>query len=445
MARTDRCRRLVGGEGHVALSSADTIVALSSGAPPAAIAIIRISGPQAFAAARTLSGPLPDPRRASLRALRDRDGELIDRALVLAFPAAASATGEDLVELHCHGGRAVVAAVQRAVLACDRVRAAEPGEFTRRALLNCRIDLAQAQGLADLLAAETEVERRLAVRAAEGTVSRAIRSWMDRLDDVAAEVEASIDFAEEGDVAAEAASLATIHDRQAALADEIAGVLAAPSVERWRDGWRVVIAGPPNAGKSTLLNLLAQRDAAIVSNVAGTTRDRIEAVVQRDGVGYVLIDTAGLRGTTEDAIEQIGIGLAQSAMDSADLVLWLGDDPPVLGRQTLWIHARADVVGRLNPPAGAAMSIRSDDPQSIERLWALIAASTGGTQPDLPMHRSERDQCEEVLHLLRAAPDDAVLLAEDLRRARTILGGVLGIDTTDALLDRIFGRFCLGK
>jgi tRNA modification GTPase len=263
----------------------DTIFALSSGQPPAAIGVVRISGPQAFAAVESLAGKLPSPRRATLRTL-STDATHLDRALVLIFPGPTTVTGEDLAELHLHGGRAVVRAVEAALAAMSGLRAAEAGEFTRRALANGRIDLTEAEGLGDLLAAETEAQRRAAIRAAEGGIRQRIEGWASRTLQLSAIVEAMLDHADEDDVAAEAGPLGRIGDDARALEAEIETVLAQPGVERLRDGIRVVLAGPPNAGKSTLLNALAEREAAIVSPLAGTTRDRIEAPVMRDGIAY---------------------------------------------------------------------------------------------------------------------------------------------------------------
>ncbi len=399
-----------------------------------------------MAAAAALAGPLPPARQASLRSLRAVDGDLLDRALVLVFSGPASATGEDLVELHCHGGRAVVEAVEQALFATPSLRRAEPGEFTRRALLNGRIDLTEAAGLADLLEAETEQQRRAALAAAEGRVSRVIRDWMARFTDLSARVEASIDHAEEGDVEAEATLLADIAVDRQALLDEMTEVLSAPPVERWRDGVRVVIAGPPNAGKSTLINLLGGRDAAIVSPIAGTTRDRIEVPVRRDGVGYVLIDTAGLRASTDDPIEMAGMALTHHSMGIADLVLWLGDDLPE-GDQHVRIHAKADLPERLSLPPAAALAISVADPASIERLWNLIAKRTAGIvqASDVPLHRREWIACRSAVAAIEERGDDILIQAEQLRSARQHLAEALGMNATEDMLDVLFSRFCIGK
>ncbi|MFA5969830.1 MAG: tRNA uridine-5-carboxymethylaminomethyl(34) synthesis GTPase MnmE, partial [Sphingomonas sp.] len=329
-----------------------TIFAVSSGTPPAAIAVMRISGPAACAAGRALCGALPPPRQASLRAVRHPvSGDLLDRAILLWFDGPATATGEDLVELHLHGGRAIVASVTGALGSMPGLRPAEPGEFTRRALAAGRIDLAEAEGLADLLVAETESQRRRALSAAEGEVSRAVGRWSDRVLLLSAQVEALLDFSDEDDVASEGAT-DEISEGIAALGVEIDEVLATPPVERLRDGLRVVLAGPPNAGKSTLLNTLAARDAAIVSPIAGTTRDRIEAPLVRDGIAYVLTDTAGLAAETADPIEALGIERTGQAIAQADILLWLGDTPPPAHPTMIWLYPRLDErppcpVGRL--------------------------------------------------------------------------------------------------
>ena len=412
----------------------DTIVALSSGRPPAAIAVLRLSGPAAFGAARALVGEAPPPRRAGLRALRAQDGTVLDRALVLAFPGPASATGEDLIEFHCHGGRAVVAAVEAAL----------PGEFTRRAVTNCRLDLAEAEGLADLLEAETEGQRRAAMAASEGEVSRAIRGWMDRVARIAAQVEASLDFAEEGDVDAEADLFGRARADAAILRVEIDAVLSTPPVERLRDGIRVVVAGPPNSGKSTLLNLMAEREAAIVSPHSGTTRDRVEVPVQRDGIAYLLTDTAGLTDA-DDPVERIGVALAARAIDEADIVLWLGNEPPP--RPALWVHSRADVAGREAMPAGRTIAVRQDRRDTVTAMWKMVGAAASALLPStdtLALKRGQRDRCRQAADALGLA-GDVLIAAEQLRTASGELGAILGIDASEAVLDALFARFCIGK
>jgi tRNA modification GTPase len=423
----------------------DTIFAVSSGRPPAAIAVIRVSGPGASGAVEALTGTLPPPRQAGLRAVRDAGGALLDRVLMLVFPAPRSATGEDLIELHCHGGRAVVAAIEGA-LAAAGLRRAAPGEFTRRAMLNGRIDLAEAQGLADLLEAETETQRRAAIDAADGRVSALVRGWMARLTGYAAAVEASLDFAEEDDVAGEGDDgLAVVRSGMIAVAGEIADVLAAPSVERLRDGVRVVIAGPPNAGKSTLFNQLCERDAAIVSPVAGTTRDRLEAAVQRDGIAYLLIDTAGLRDS-DDVVEVEGVARAEQAAATADVLLWLSDEAPPR-EDAIWLHGRADLPGRSVLPGGAAMAISALDPLSATRVWDAVSVAAvpllGSDQ--VALHVYQRRECEEAGALLAQPAGDPLLMGEALRRARMALGRITGESATESMLDALFGRFCIGK
>ncbi|WP_374944231.1 tRNA uridine-5-carboxymethylaminomethyl(34) synthesis GTPase MnmE [Sphingomonas sp.] len=424
-----------------------TIFAVSSGRPPAAIAVIRCSGPGAFAAARALAGTLPAPRTASLRRLRDADGALLDAALMLCFPGPASATGEDLVEFHCHGGRAVVAAVETALGTHPGLRRAEPGEFTRRALENGRIDLLEAEGLADLLEAETESQRVAAMAAAEGQISARTRAWLDTVADLSARVEALLDYAEEDDVLADAAAIDPILADVAVLRDTIAAALAGPSVERLRDGVRVVIAGPPNAGKSTLLNLLAERDAAIVSPISGTTRDRVEAPVLRGGLPLTLVDTAGLV-ETDDVVEALGVARAHEAMASADLLVWLGDDTPPRN-EAIWVHARSDAAGREVLPFGPDVAISATDADSIGSLWDVIASRAQtmlATMADVPaMHAHQQRTCEEAANSLDHLPRDPLLIAEALAGARRGLARLLGIDATEAMLDALFGRFCLGK
>jgi tRNA modification GTPase len=310
----------------------DTIFALSSGSPPAAIAVLRVSGSDSRNTIAALAGAVPEARRASYRTLRDSKGEVLDQALVLWFPRPKTATGEDLAEFHLHGGRAVVAAVEAALGNMRNLRRAAPGEFTRRAFANGRIDLAEAEGLADLLSAETELQRRSAIAMADGAFSRQVEIWRDRVLSLSAAVEAVLDFGDEDDVselpADFASGLQMFHV-------ELSTWLARPRAERLKDGYRVVLAGPPNAGKSTLFNALVEDEAAITAPVAGTTRDVLTRAVSLGGVPFVFADTAGLRAEAGDEIEAIGMARARTALDNADLVLWLGaegEGPEVHGR-----------------------------------------------------------------------------------------------------------------
>ncbi|MBM3594687.1 MAG: tRNA uridine-5-carboxymethylaminomethyl(34) synthesis GTPase MnmE, partial [Alphaproteobacteria bacterium] len=317
----------------------DTIFALSSGAPPAAIAVVRISGPEAGAALERLAGTRPEPRRAALRTLRGTDGKVLDRALVLWFPGPSSSTGEHLAELHLHGGRAVVAAVERALAGMAKLRRATPGEFTRRAFVNGRIDLAEAEGLGDLLEAETELQRRSALALAGGALSRQVGDWRERLLMLSAQAEGALDFSDEDDVS----PLCTAFSGElAVLGGEIAEWLARPRSEALREGFKVVLAGPPNAGKSSLFNAMLNREAAIVSDIAGTTRDVLSRSVAIDGVPFQFLDTAGVRKGASDPIERIGIERARAAFSRADLVLWLG--PEREGPPGAWeIETRRDL------------------------------------------------------------------------------------------------------
>ncbi|UVO50983.1 tRNA uridine-5-carboxymethylaminomethyl(34) synthesis GTPase MnmE [Sphingomonas sp. SUN019] len=424
----------------------DTIFAVSSGRPPAAIAVVRVSGAAASAAGLALAGALPTPRRASMRALRAVDGVLLDHALLLWFPGPATATGEDLLELHLHGGRAVVDAVEQSLGALPGLRAAEPGEFTRRALTNGRIDLAQAQGLADLLEAETEDQRRAAISAADGVLSRSVHGWLDTLSGIAAQVEATLDFSDEDDVATP--DLSSLDTATRAWIAEVAALLDQPSVERLREGARIVLAGPPNAGKSSLFNALLDREAAIVTPIAGTTRDLIEATVVRGGQVYTLVDTAGLADYTDDPVERIGIDRAHRATLSADLILWLDDQPPP-DRPALALHARADVPGRETVSADR-QPVSIAHPASVAALWEAIAAKVGTiyiAPGAMILARSQRDAIETALTALRldGFADDLLIRAEGLRRASHALAQLLGTNATEAMLDALFGRFCIGK
>lgn len=428
----------------------DTIYAVSSGAPPAAIAVLRVSGTAAFEVVRDFAGALPEPRRAAVCPLRDpADGALLDRALVLCFPGPRSATGEDLAEFHLHGGRAVVRAVEAALAARPGLRAAEPGEFTRRALQHGRIDLSEAEGLGDLLMAETEAQRRSAIRSAEGAVRRAVQGWTDRLLAVAARVEAELDHSDEEDVATTDALLPAIQSDATALAVEIATVAERPSVERLRDGIRVVLAGPPNAGKSSLLNAMTGRDAAIVSPISGTTRDRIEAPVVRGGMAWLLIDTAGLAEAPGDEIEAIGIARAQAAQAEADILLWLGDTPPPPHDRLLWLNPRADIPGREDTRTDR-LSLSSLTGEGLAALWDAMERLAVDLLPpadEMALNARQKTLFQSAAQSLRAVAleSDLLLVAEHLRSAMRAFDAVTGRAGVEAMLDALFGRFCIGK
>ncbi len=423
----------------------DTIFALASGMPPAAIAVVRISGPDAMSAASALAGSLSQPRRASLRRLCDpANGETLDDAIMLCFPGPTTATGEDLVELHLHGGRAVVRAVETALAALPGLRGAEPGEFTRRALAHGRIDLAEAEGLGDLLSAQTERQRRAAMMAVEGKLSRCVGDWNDRVLAVAARVEASLDFADEDDVGDELDP--RLRGQLTDLAQAIGAVLEQPPVERLRDGIRVVLAGPRNAGKSTLLNALVERDAAIVSPIAGTTRDVIEVPTVRGGIAYVLTDTAGIAEATADPVEAIGIARARAATESADIILWLDDiDPP---GEAIWLYPRSDI--RETNTNLHRITVSGMTGEGLEGLWQMIDQRGRDLLPREDRialnerQRSLAESCRDAL--VRAATEqDPLLVAEHLRLARRMLDRITGRADVEAMLDSLFSRFCIGK
>jgi tRNA modification GTPase len=427
----------------------DTIFAVGSGPPPAAIAIMRISGPEAFAAVRRMAGQLPTPRMASLRAIRDpQSGALLDLGVVIAFPGPTTATGEDLVELHLHGGRAVVTAVSGALAALPGFRPAEAGEFTRRALASGRIDLAEAEGLGDLLTAQTEGQRRAAMASVEGKISRAVKQWSARVLDLSAQVEAALDFSDEDDVS----ELPVVAVRRAVevLVGDLATCLSVPAVERLHQGIRLVLAGPPNSGKSTLLNVLADRDVAIVSPIAGTTRDRIEAAVIRDGIAYVLTDTAGLASATDDPIEAMGIARAREAVVTADIVLWLADEPPPKERPAIWLWPRADVVDRAQAVPVGRIAVSAHSGQGIPALWAAIGTAAAALLPrtdQLAFNERQRRLCADCLEALATieGQGDLLIVAEQLRQARLALDAITGATNVEAMLDALFGRFCIGK
>ena len=422
---------------------ADTIYALSSGRPPAAVSILRVSGPAAHDAGVSLAGSLPEARTVAVRTLRDPStGELLDEALVLRFDGPASSTGEDVVELQCHGGRAVVDALLAALGAMDGLREARPGEFTRRAFENGRIDLTEAEGLADLVQAETESQRKAALALAEGGLKRQISAWQERLLGLSAQAERAIDY-DEDDEPVDAALLRDC----AEFAAELQQWLARPRAERLKDGVLVVIAGPPNVGKSSLINAIAGEDKAIVADVPGTTRDHIEAPLSLGGVPLRLTDTAGLRDT-DDPVEAIGVDRAAKLVEAADVLLWLGEPAAAPGHPRLIrVHAKADL--NRDRPVGS-LAVSSVTGAGMAELLVAIERGARSVLPGegvLALNRRQAEQMEEARNALAsaAATRDPVLLAENLRLARSAFDRLTGRAGVEALLDALFGRFCLGK
>jgi tRNA modification GTPase len=420
----------------------DTIFALSSGAPPAAIAIVRISGPRAGEALEVLAGRRPEPRMATVASLRDRAGLSLDRALVLWMPGPRTATGEDLAELHLHGGRAVVAAVEMALAALPGLRPAEAGEFTRRAFTNGRIDLAEAEGLADLLTAETESQRRAALAMAGGALSRDVERWREQVLMLSAELEGELDFGDEDDVGALPDDFVARVER---IAADLGQRLSAPLATVLKDGFRVVLSGPPNAGKSSLFNALVDAEAAMIAASPGTTRDVLERSVAIGGVAFTFVDTAGLRDLTDDAIEAEGIERAKAALAWADLVLWLG--PEVDRPHGAWdIVAKSDLGGgKANPVA--IVSARTG--QGIDELKGRLVSHARAALP-LPGEaalnaRQHRLLADAWTALTLDGITDPLLVAEHLRLARVAFEALTGRSSTEDMLDTLFGRFCIGK
>jgi tRNA modification GTPase len=423
----------------------DTIFALSSGRPPAAISVIRISGPKAHAAAEAIAGSLPPPRMAAVRTLRNPPtGELLDEALVLRFDAPASSTGEDIVEFQCHGGRAVVDAVLAALARCEGLREAEPGEFTRRAFANGRIDLTEAEGLADLIEAETESQRKAALALAEGGLRKQIAAWQERLLALSAEAERAIDYDEE-DVAISAPLLSGC----GSLAAELRQWLERPRVEPLKDGVLVVIAGPANAGKSSLINAIAGEERAIVTDIPGTTRDHIEVPLLFGGVPVRLTDTAGLRETS-DKVEAIGVARAVGLIEAADVLVWLGEaaEAPKHAR-TILIHSKADLPQR-NAAPDESLAVSSVSGLGVAELIRRIEVEARKVLPaedSLALNRRQAAHMEEAAGALEGAARarDLVILAEGLRMARSAFDRLTGRAGVEDVLDALFSRFCLGK
>ena len=458
-----------------------TIFAVSSGRPPSAISIVRVSGPQAGAALTLIAGKIPVPRMTTRVLLRDRDRQPIDDAIVLWFPGPASATGEDVAEFHVHGGRAVLAALFAALSDFDHMRAAEPGEFTRRAFENGKLDLTEAEGLDDLIHADTDRQRRQALRQLKGLLGDRARDWRAQIIEASALIEAGIDFSDEADVSAEL--IAPALKKIKTLLGEIQQVLAAQGHgERLREGLVVAIAGPPNVGKSTLMNQLARREVAIVSPHAGTTRDVIEVQLDLDGYPVTVIDTAGIRETT-DPVEQEGVRRARARAAEADLVLWLVDAhdeenfekslqraaaPAWVVRNKIDLDAvetdaaslKLDVVNSGQPAGALRQTQRHADFEIsasrgdgiLQLIAALIAFAQnyfGAGEGGLISRERQRKLLQETAVSLRrslsAIPEGEELAAEDLRIAARALGRLLGRVDVEDVLDVIFREFCIGK
>lgn len=464
----------------------DTIFALSSGRPPAAIAVVRVSGPRARDAIMALAGRVPQPRQAALLRLKgtgDRNGigpdsvfEPIDDALVLWFPGPRSETGEDVAEFQLHGGPAVVAAVLSELGGLEGHRLAGPGEFTRRAFENGKLDLTRVEGLADLIGAETEAQRRQAFRQLKGLLGDRAEHWRQQLTQALALVEASIDFPDE-DVVSE-----TVIQPALALAEdlerEIRALLAdCHRGERLRDGLTVTVAGPVNVGKSSIVNRLAKRPAAIVSPYAGTTRDIIEVHLDLGGFPVTIIDTAGMRDAI-DPIEEEGVRRARAHAGASDLVLWVSDatlkdplPPPAdlmkPDAPPVWVLSnKSDLVEEKQPEDGSPARVSPWSSMKCFRISARTGASfdglaggladyarrffSGGGESALvtrERHRTALKECADALHRARAegGPGREDIMAEELRLASRALGRLVGRVDVENVLDVIFRDFCIGK
>ncbi len=445
------------------MSANDTIYAVSSGSGRAAIALVRLSGPGTGAVLAGMTGSIPDPRHYSLRKLTDpATGDVLDEAVAVWLPGPRSFTGEDCAELHVHGSRAVLAAVFKVLARFPGVRPAEAGEFTRRAVMNGKMDLVEAEGLGDLLAANTERQRRQAMSHMLGEASSVFDSWRERLLQIRADIEAVIDFSEEEGVAAAAAS--RIDAQCVALVDEMEkAVAAAGKAEIIRDGVKVVLAGLPNTGKSSLLNALARRNAAIVSAIPGTTRDVIEVMLDMDGIPVILTDTAGLR-QGGDEIEREGIDRTRHELRAADIVVWVcsadiesSERYDASCNPDVVVLSKADLYG---PGSGL---IRNDLPRVIPvsarsgaGIPELVAALTETLQGRLHLKDNativSARQKEATQQSIRRLNDSLVhdlsgleMKAEDIRRAAEAVGRITGRTEVEEWLGAIFAKFCIGK
>ena len=407
-----------------------------------------------------LIGAVPEPRRAALRSIRSMRGEVLDRGLVLFFAAPASFTGEDMAELHVHGGRAVVAAVLDMLSGLRGFRPAAAGEFTRRAFGNERLDLTQVEGLADLVAAETEAQRRQALRQSDGTLGRLYESWRSRLVRARALIEAELDFADEEDIPASASEAAwTVAD---GVRQEIVNHIDNRRGERVREGMEIVVLGPPNAGKSSLVNAIARREVAIVMPEPGTTRDMIEVRVDLDGYAATVVDTAGLR-TADNAAEREGVRRAEERAAKADIVLWLNDarerpgEPPALAASVVRVGTKVDLIDSETERArvvaefdyGVSSVTGEGVAQLLDGLSRTVAEDLSGAESVVATRARHRAALKACAGSIEAALQDdgrgLELRAEDLRQAVDALGRVTGRIGVEEMLDVVFRDFCIGK
>ncbi len=423
-----------------------TIYALASGRPPAAIAIVRVSGTAAHEAGTMIAGLLPPPREASLRELRHPlSGLLLDHGLVLRFDGPASSTGEDVVEFHIHGGRAVADAMLDALASVEGLRLAEPGEFTRRALENGRIDLTEAEGLADLIEAETETQRRAALALAEGGLRAQVEQWQEVLLGLSARAEAAIDYEEED----EHTPLESLCSDCGALATGLQSWLERPRMEPLRDGIRVVVAGPPNSGKSSLVNAIAGSERAIVTDIPGTTRDHIEVPMSLGGIPVLLTDTAGLR-ESEEVVERMGVERSYALIEGANVLVWLGEPADVPNHpRPVKVHGKCDLPERQRLPEGslAVSSVTGVGVGPLLEQVRALAASLLPGEDAIALNRRQAAhlaEAHEAIARASVAPD-VVTAAEDLRLARGAFDRLTGNASVENVLDALFSRFCLGK
>jgi len=444
------------------MDEADTIFALSTVAGRAGVAVVRVSGPKAGAVLDALSPPIPEARRAALRKIRDPEtGEILDQALVLWFAAPKTETGEDMAELHLHGGPAIVRGVLATLALQPGCRLAAPGEFARRAFANGKLDLAEVEGLADLIEAETQAQRRQAMRQMSGALSALYEGWRRRLIEALALAESAIDFSDEADVAADAVARARtiVGDLTAEIARHLDD---GNRGEILREGFRIVLAGPPNVGKSSLLNALAKRDAAIVSEQAGTTRDVIEVRLDLDGFPVVVSDTAGIR-EAQGRIEEEGIRRTLAHARDADLVIWLSDAgapetsaPPELGAPVILVANKTDLADAAPSKLGVSAKTGAGLDELTRQLAEVARARIGVSESPAITRVRYRQHLKTCMSALQAfmtgvqgdmsgSQADIELRAEDLRQAAHALGRITGRVDVEDVLGEIFARFCIGK